>query len=433
MVPQRRKTGRGMGEVEIYPLTAPTRRLTAPFPAARRHARLRHHARRAPPPTPLPPYSTLPSLHALSLSLMLPLFHAAMLGHASMIMPPSRNSIDAELPAWSHGKHPYTGWIEPYSCTCTNGTEAECNSGQSCFWFSQGCTLGCKACDGDGRRFPSYDHCPGEPSALKMGTYLDKRWWTANHNATPGSYEDIWRFNPWRAPGHAPVWDACGMAGGSPKEVFNAGAYNTTVYAKIGDLGSKVLKPRPTGTVWVRGSVAKARWQLTARHGGGYQYRLCPAGSALTEACFQKTPLEFANPKTHRVLFKDSTREVPATLVSDGPAKGWMRMPLPNFDTHPCDYKVAEGKHCHSGCPACRAPWFADDDACPINCAAAFPGLPKVARILHPLPNPLPSASTLSRTLSRAPALALTQGGERRPLHLPRPTRRRRQLPRLRR
>ena len=162
---------------------------------------------------------------------MLTLLHAAIPGHASMIMPPSRNSIDAELPAWDHGKHPSTGWIEPYSCTCTNGTEAECNSGQSCFWFSQGCTIGCKACDGDGRRYPSYDHCPGTPSALKVPTYLDKKWWTANHNATPGSYEDIWRFNPWRAPGHAPVWDACGMAGGSPKEVFNAGAYNTTVPA----------------------------------------------------------------------------------------------------------------------------------------------------------------------------------------------------------
>ena len=163
---------------------------------------------------------------------MLTLLHAAIPGHASMIMPPSRNSIDAELPAWDHGKHPSTGWIEPYSCTCTNGTEAECNSGQSCFWFSQGCTIGCKACDGDGRRYPSYDHCPGTPSALKVPTYLDKKWWTANHNATPGSYEDIWRFNPWRAPGHAPVWDACGMAGGSPKEVFNAGAYNTTVHAE---------------------------------------------------------------------------------------------------------------------------------------------------------------------------------------------------------
>lgn len=36
--------------------------------------------------------------------------------HGSMIMPPSRNSIDAELDAWSEGKHPDTGTIEPYNC-----------------------------------------------------------------------------------------------------------------------------------------------------------------------------------------------------------------------------------------------------------------------------------------------------------------------------
>ena len=48
------------------------------------------------------------------------------------------------------------------------------------------------------------------------------------------------------------------MAGGSPVEVFNAGAYNATRYAKQGDLGSKVLAPRPTGTVWELGGVARA-------------------------------------------------------------------------------------------------------------------------------------------------------------------------------
>ena len=42
-------------------------------------------------------------------------FLSAVSGHASLIMPPTRNSIDAELPAWSGGKHPMTGWIEPYS------------------------------------------------------------------------------------------------------------------------------------------------------------------------------------------------------------------------------------------------------------------------------------------------------------------------------
>ena len=38
----------------------------------------------------------------------------------------------------------------------------------------------------------------------------------------------------------APLADSCGMAGGNTFEVFNAGAYNTTVYAKQGDLGTKV-------------------------------------------------------------------------------------------------------------------------------------------------------------------------------------------------
>ena len=29
--------------------------------------------------------------------------------------------------------------------------------------------------------------------------------------------DDIYQWNPWRAPGSAPVYDPCGMAGGSPE------------------------------------------------------------------------------------------------------------------------------------------------------------------------------------------------------------------------
>ena len=289
------------------------------------------------------------------------------------------------------GADPNTGWIEPYNCGCTNGTEAACENGQSCFWFSQGCTIGCEACDGQGQRYPSWDHCPGtqKPQSFIDGTYLDKKWWTANQNATPGSYQDIWRFNPWRAPGHAPVFDACGMAGGVKHEVFNAGAYNTTVYAKQGDLGSKVLAARPSGTVWRRGATVKTRWQMTARHGGGYQYRLCSASEALTEACFQKRPLAFANTKSHRALFANRSVTIPATLVTGGPAAGWMRMPVPDTDAHPCDYKVAEGDHCKNWCPGCVAPWYAADAACPTPCDI-FPGLPKHASAdLSVFPDPL--------------------------------------------
>ena len=73
------------------------------------------------------------SRYALASALLV----ASVAGHGSMVMPLARNSIDAESAAWSHGKHPSTGTIEPYDCHCTNGTDI-CDNGQSCFWFSNG-------------------------------------------------------------------------------------------------------------------------------------------------------------------------------------------------------------------------------------------------------------------------------------------------------
>lgn len=315
-------------------------------------------------------------------------------GHGSMILPPARNSIDAELPAWSNGKHPMTGVIEPYNCHCSNGTDL-CNNGQSCFWFSQGCTIGCKKCDGQGSRIPNWDHCPGDSI---NATLNDPKYRTANQNATPGSKEDIWKFNPWRAPGKAPVFDACGMAGGTWTEVFNAAAYNTTKYAKQGDLGSQVLKPRPMGIVWKAGSVAKTRWQLTAAHGGGYLYRLCPASEPLTEECFQAHPLEWAS-KTHTVVFKTGeTRVINATVVEEGGGKGWMVNPLPYRTSMACDYRAQPGE-CKWKCPGCGAEHGdAAKDACPCDCSKKYPdlGLPAGGGGDDPywLPNPVPGVDT---------------------------------------
>jgi len=311
-------------------------------------------------------------------------------GHGSMIMPPARNSIDAELPAWSDGKHPMTGTIEPYNCRCTNGTDL-CNNGQSCFWFSQGCTIGCKKCDGDGARIPNWDHCPGESI---NATLNDPKYRTANQNATPGSIDDIWKFHPWRAPGQAPVFDACGMAGGTWHEVFNAGAYNTTKYAKQGDLGSQVLKPRPTGVIWKAGSVAKTRSQLTATHGGGYLYRLCPANESLTEDCFQAHPLEWAS-ETHTLIFKNgSTIVINATVVKEGGGKGWMLHPVPMRNKKACDYRAEPGE-CTYKCPGCGAAHGdAAKDACPCDCGTQYPDidLPYGGGSADPhwLPNPVP-------------------------------------------
>jgi hypothetical protein len=156
--------------------------------------------------------------------------------HGSMIMPPSRNSVDADLPPWSHGKFPETGLIEPYTCHCINGT-SECSAGQSCLyvhfapvpapldsarksrlgprllwprsWFSQGCSIFCSKCTGNGTRIPNLDHCPEERAAgfdpLKLAGALHPVYRSINLNAVPGSADDIWKFNPWRAPGLAPV------------------------------------------------------------------------------------------------------------------------------------------------------------------------------------------------------------------------------------
>jgi hypothetical protein len=72
---------------------------------------------------------------------------------------------------------------------------------------------------------------------------------------------DTYRFNPWRSPGAAPVNDVCGMAGGTLPQHYGPGEavfYNNS-FASMGDLGSQVLKPAPSGTVWTVGTSVKVR------------------------------------------------------------------------------------------------------------------------------------------------------------------------------
>ena len=107
-------------------------------------------------------YSPLRSPEMMKTTLVVLSLVAGAAGHGSMIMPPSRNSVDASpgMP-WAGGKHPATGLIEPYTCRCSNGTDI-CNNGQSCFWFTQGASVGCTTADGNGTRLPNLDHCPTE-------------------------------------------------------------------------------------------------------------------------------------------------------------------------------------------------------------------------------------------------------------------------------
>ena len=58
-------------------------------------------------------------------------------------------------------------------------------------------------------------------------------------------------LHQWRAPGAAPVYDSCGMAAGHPPptpKLNFGGIYVNTSNAKVGDRGSEVLKPAPSGS-----------------------------------------------------------------------------------------------------------------------------------------------------------------------------------------
>ena len=93
--------------------------------------------------------------------------------HGAMVSPAPRNAIDTELPRWSHGKNtPRTGVIEPLEVGCANGTDA-CAIGQSVFWFSQGCSPGCRACDGNGTRFANWGECSS--SRVRLPHTLSRR------------------------------------------------------------------------------------------------------------------------------------------------------------------------------------------------------------------------------------------------------------------
>ena len=233
------------------------------------------------------------SMPSVASRLTLSLLPALATGHGSVITPRSRNSVDYLV-----GINTPKDWSGDRECTNISSNGQGCHNGQAAFYYSQGCFIGCKACDHlSGRR--QIDLC----GLGKLRT-IDPKYRTLNRNATPGSDLDIYRHNPWAAPGTAPVADACGLAGGTPwpQEVSEAGDYTTTAYAHHGMNGT-ALPPLQTGVKWKVGGVAEVTWQIENHHGGGYQYRLCPAREPLTEACFQRTPLAFAT-EQQGIVFK---------------------------------------------------------------------------------------------------------------------------------
>ena len=174
--------------------------------------------------------------------------------HGQLVNPRPRNSIDYLV-----------GVNDPDGHECSNATGSTCENGQSAFWYSQGCFIGCPWCDHvSGRR--QTDLCGFGMQPTNNG---DAR--SLNRNATANAPNDIFRHNPFRAPGAAPVVDPCGLAGGTPwgAAAPEEGVYTNTSKAHHGMRGTS-LPPMPTGTTWQLGSEATVTWNVRNNHGGGY-------------------------------------------------------------------------------------------------------------------------------------------------------------------
>jgi hypothetical protein len=258
-------------------------------------------------------------------------FLPGVFSHGALISPRPRNAVDA--------------YVGVNAQACSNLTGDACHNGQAAFWYSQGCFIGCDECDeASGRR--QVDLC----GKGKKQTLTDPKYWSVNRDATPFSANDIYQHNPWRAPGSAPVSDACGLAGGSHSRQSGpeAGDYKQTKYARHGDVGTEVLKPLPgyTPPTYKLGGTIEATWAMRNNHGGGYSYRLCPLPegnfTGLTEACFQDHHLEFVE-EEQSILFPNGTllklEASQRTFVRDGtypPGSTWSLIPMPPTLLGPC-------------------------------------------------------------------------------------------------
>jgi len=212
-----------------------------------------------------------------------------------------------------------------------------------------GCTVGCTGHSAHGE-VEKAQHCScewynnntmlptGVPSTIArdspLRTYMD---WSF-YGSPP---LDIYERHPWRAPGSAPIFSPCGVDGGNPK---GCGSGNDDPCAPGGyPFGPDAIDfpfPDVVTTEWTAGSVVEVAWGITANHGGGYSYRLCPRKSTgmnngdLTEECFQKMPLSFVGDRQWAQFGTNRSARVefPAMRTSNGTSplgSMWTRNPIP--------------------------------------------------------------------------------------------------------
>ena len=139
------------------------------------------------------------------------------IGHAGLMIPESRNAIDRDAASLGHA----VVFGKP---TNLSGFSYR-GHGQAALWWSQGCSIGCEFCLTDPKHPDNNGSIPKGPltgnaphgdkagfrksycASPKTKAVLPKEFWTMNIHAIDGAVNDSYRFNPWRAPGSAPVVD----------------------------------------------------------------------------------------------------------------------------------------------------------------------------------------------------------------------------------
>uniref|UniRef100_A0A7M5VCW4 Chitin-binding type-4 domain-containing protein n=1 Tax=Clytia hemisphaerica TaxID=252671 RepID=A0A7M5VCW4_9CNID len=197
--------------------------------------------------------------------------------------------------------------------------------------------------------FNNYTH-------IEKPTLFDQKLRTYPHN----EYPQYVLHNPWRAPGAAPISSPCGVAGGNPNGCIGGpkcgqdqGGFDKGPKAEDVDFPFHIHV-----TNWTRGEAVEVAWAIRANHGGGYSFRLCKmpeqGRKALTEECFQQTPLRFVGDRQWVQYGEDqSTRyEFPAVRTDKGtfpPGSQWTKNPIPACNGLGGGYNDPNPNKCSNG------------------------------------------------------------------------------------
>jgi len=210
-------------------------------------------------------------------------------------------------------------------------------------WFNEGCQIGCPRCKGHVNTVLPWTYCLKH--SMKP-TLTDPTLITyPNMSRTEGFYHN---YNPWMAPGYAPLFSPCGLAAGQGNGSFPQNGDVPPPGFKPG-FDMRDLKPT-TPTEWSIGSLQEVSWSIAANHGGGYAVRLCPRSSNLTEDCFQRHHLSFEGDHSWIQFGNDPSNRTKIranrTTVGTNPSGSqWTKVPIPS-----CGGRYGGGLGCDAGC-----------------------------------------------------------------------------------